>query len=102
MLIEFNGWYIAADEILEITTKDQNGEARPYILKITKKNGSSITRAYTSPRDSQNAIDRLAAAVNRSESVTRAEVEHLLSQETEKIRRDFRRLRQSINDREVT
>ena len=102
MLIYHEGWYINAQDIKKLTTSTTENT---YTMIITLRDESSISTKYKSDSARRKAMDAIAVQINRPDSepvVSRFDIEYLLSRETEKIKRDLRRLRQQITAKEAS
>lgn len=97
-LISWGAAYINPADIIAVIPVGGSTPATPYRVVVTLRNGKEYTMDHPSVRDRSLAISQLVAAANRATEnpVTYQEVNQLLTQTKNALRRDIKALRQTI------
>jgi hypothetical protein len=100
MLYKFNANYINLAEIASLSCTASNDTEYPYTLTVFLKDGNKYGVRYTTEQARNAEAWNIMQAHNKTdpEPVSRYEVETIVSSELEKVRRDFRRLREVIRE----
>lgn len=100
MLYKFNTIYINLAEIQTMELGDTGDSTYPYKLTVRMKDGTGTSVKYSTryARDDEAAQIKRSHDLTLPDPVTRYEVENIVSNEVEKMRRDFRRLRESLKE----
>ena len=100
MLYKFNRNYINVEDISSMSCETGTNEKYPYALRVYMKSGTDYGVAYTTEQARDEEARRIAQVHNQTcpKPVSQYEVEQIVSSQIERCRRDFRRLREQLQE----
>lgn len=103
-MFKWDGDYINPEDV-EIITASEEGLDYPYRMKVTLRSGRVVCKCYKSEEFRNREMNRLAYEVECSKNKKQQEqqeqlwqVERLIDKATAAIRRDIKKLKESIEN----
>ena len=98
--------YLNPEDVETITADEDELSAYPYNMRVTLRSGRIIGKSYKSEDVRNREMNRLAYEVarskNKEEQVQLWQIERLIDKATAAIRRDIKKLRETIENGQET
>lgn len=105
-MFEWDGDYLNPEDVETITTSEDELSAYPYVMRVTLRSGRIIGKSYKSEDCRNRETNRLAYEVarskNKEDQVQLWQIERLIDKATAAIRRDIKKLRETIEKGQET